>query len=130
MATETGHASDTSEDSAGEDEHALEDTAALFRALGDPARLTILDELREADGICACDFHCCGLTQPTISHHLRVLREAGLVRTEKCGLWVRYSLSPERLADLRAYVVKHLRLSEEVAAPGCDRRSSSCHSGL
>ncbi len=86
----------------------LEDAASLFRALGVPARLTILDELRQTDGICACDFHCGGLTQPTISHHLRVLRDSGLVRTEKCGLWVRYTLNQERLAELRTYLAERL----------------------
>ncbi len=86
-----------------DEEQALEDAARLFRALGDRTRLAILRQLYAQDGICACDFQCCGLTQPTISHHLKVLRDAGLVSTKKCGLWVHYSLNVERLAILRAF---------------------------
>jgi len=84
-----------------DEEQALEIAASLFRALGDRTRLAILRQLRERDGLCACDFQCCGLTQPTISHHLKVLRDAGLVRAEKCGLWVHYTLNVDRLAALR-----------------------------
>ncbi len=87
-----------------DEERALEDAARLFRALGDPARLAILRQLHERDGICACEFQCCGLTQPTMSHHLKVLRDAGLVSTRKCGLWVHYSLNLNRLATLRAFL--------------------------
>ena len=82
--------------------------AEVFHVLADPTRLAILAELRETDRVCACDFHCCGLTQPTISHHLRILRDSGLVRTEKCGLWVRYSLNTDRLAQLQSFVADHL----------------------
>ena len=111
---ETPPGGDVSGDLLGRGSPAVDDAAALFRALGDPARLTILDELRQTDGICACDFHCCGLTQPTISHHLRVLRDSGLVRTEKCGLWVRYSLNADRLAQLQHFLADHLLAAGQV----------------
>ncbi|MHB1416399.1 MAG: ArsR/SmtB family transcription factor [Chloroflexota bacterium] len=79
-----------------------EEAALLFRALGDETRLTILRQLREQGEVCACDFvACCELAQPTVSHHLKVLREAGLVVGEKRGLWVHYRLNPERMARLR-----------------------------
>ena len=85
------------------------DAAALFKALSDPARLQILDILSQRGGeVCACDFEgVVGMPnadtgtrpkQPTISHHLRVLREAGLIDGEKRGLWVYYTVCHERLA--------------------------------
>lgn len=80
----------------------LEAAAALFKALADESRLAILKQLREQGEVCACDFlACCALAQPTVSHHLKVLRRAGLVRAEKRGLWVYYTLNEEKLAALR-----------------------------
>ncbi len=69
----------------------------LFKALADPTRLEIVRLLRAQPGAtCVCDivdhFH---LAQPTISHHLRVLREAGLVEQAKIGIWSFYELGPE-----------------------------------
>lgn len=52
--------------------------------------------------MCACNFtDCCGLGQPTVSHHLRVLREAGWVTAERDGTWIRYSIRPEAVARFR-----------------------------
>src|SRR5918996_2459929 len=69
---------------------------ALLQAAADPTRLAILRQLAAADGVCACDFTaCCGVSQPTVSHHLRVLREAGWVTSERRGTWVWYYLRPE-----------------------------------
>ena len=79
----------------------MEEAALLFKALGDETRLSILRQLREQGDVCACDFACCDLAQPTISHHLKVLREAGLVVGEKRGLWVHYTLNHEKLMRLR-----------------------------
>lgn len=69
--------------------------AALFKALADPHRLTILAMLaRVDDEVCVCDFtDGLPLNQPTVSHHLRVLREAGLVTCERRGTWVYYRLA-------------------------------------
>lgn len=80
------------------------EAASLFKALGDPHRLTILAMLaREADEVCVCDFtSALPLNQPTVSHHLRVLREAGLVTSERRGTWVYYRLSPDALARIDA----------------------------
>lgn len=66
--------------------------AALFRALGDRHRLTILATLARAeDEVCVCDFtSALPLNQPTVSHHLKILREAGLVTGERRGTWVYY----------------------------------------
>ena len=87
--------------------------AALFKALANPARLQILDILSQHAGeVCACDFEgVVGLPdketgqrpkQPTISHHLRVLRKAGLIGAQKRGLWIYYFVRRERLAEVRA----------------------------
>lgn len=81
--------------------HDLEESVLLFRALADETRLAILRQLREQGEVCACDLQaCCCLAQPTVSHHLGVLRRAGLVKTSKRGLWVYYSLDEDKLAHL------------------------------
>jgi ArsR family transcriptional regulator len=76
----------------------------LLAALADPARLAIVRQLASDGSVCACDFSACdGLSQPTVSHHLRVLREAGLVHGERRGTWIWYRLDPavaERLAAI------------------------------
>jgi ArsR family transcriptional regulator, arsenate/arsenite/antimonite-responsive transcriptional repressor len=75
------------------------DDVELLRAAADPTRLTILRELAAADGVCACDFTtCCDVSQPTVSHHLKVLREAGWVRAERRGTYVYYFLQPDAVA--------------------------------
>ncbi len=80
-----------------------EEAARLFRALADESRLAILRQLRDEGEVCACDFRaCCVVAQPTVSHHLKVLREAGLVTSEKHGLEVRYRLNPHALERVRA----------------------------
>lgn len=73
------------------------DSAALFKAIADPHRLTILATLARAkDDVCVCDFtDGLPLNQPTVSHHLRILREAGLVIPERRGTWVYYRLAPD-----------------------------------
>ena len=79
--------------------------AQRFSALADPARLRILSILAAApEGeVCVCDFvGPVGKSQPTISHHLKILGEAGLVHGDRRGKWVWYSLDRERLARLRA----------------------------
>jgi ArsR family transcriptional regulator len=71
-----------------------EERAELMRALGDPTRLTMVASLWKANApICICDFTAgLELTQPTISHHMAKLREAGLVESEKRGIWIYYRL--------------------------------------
>jgi ArsR family transcriptional regulator len=76
--------------------------ARAFAALADPARLRLLSLLASEGETCACDLvEPLGRSQPTVSHHLKVLREAGLVEGEKRGTWVWYRVVPERLAELR-----------------------------
>jgi len=76
--------------------------AKAFKALGDPVRLRLLSLITSAPGeICVCDLTgAFDLTGPTISHHLRVLREAGLVDCERRGTWVYYWPRPEHLRRL------------------------------
>ena len=77
--------------------------AAVFKALSDPARVRIVNMLATADeGVCVCDLipHL-GLSQPTVSHHLRKLAEAGLVHREQRGTWAFYSLNEAALDQLQ-----------------------------
>ena len=75
----------------------------LFHALADPTRLSILRELAGGAAIGACDFtDCCQVSQPTVSHHLRILREAGLIASERRGTSIEYRLQPDAGARLRA----------------------------
>jgi ArsR family transcriptional regulator, arsenate/arsenite/antimonite-responsive transcriptional repressor len=79
-----------------------------FAALGDPARLQILSIIADAPAgeVCVCEFvEPLGKSQPTVSHHLKVLADAGLVEGERRTKWVWYRLVPERLAALRAALV-------------------------
>jgi ArsR family transcriptional regulator len=74
---------------------ALDPDIRLLQAAADPTRLAILRQLSGEDAVCACEFNaCCDVAQPTVSHHLRVLREAGWVTSERRGSWVFYRLSP------------------------------------
>ena len=78
-----------------------------FSALGDPVRLQILSMLAaEPDGeICVCNFvEPLGKSQGTVSHHLKILSEAGLVHGDRRGKWVWYSLSRDRLAALKSAI--------------------------
>ena len=79
-----------------------EELAARFKALADPTRVAIVNRLSSADEVCVCDLtDACGLSQPTISHHLRILREAGLVDFSRRGTWAYYRLVPETVGALR-----------------------------
>src|SRR5918998_910311 len=68
--------------------------AAKFKALADPARLAIVNQLAAAEECCVCQLESLGLAQPTVSHHLKILRRAGLVESERRGTWVYYRLVP------------------------------------
>jgi len=79
-----------------------EELARRFKALADPARIGILNMLSAGDEVCVCTLTDeLGLSQPTVSHHLRLLREAGLVSVEKRGTWSYYRLQEEALESLR-----------------------------
>ena len=84
------------------DEDAADGLAAGFKVIADPVRLRLLSLIAQAGEICSCDLAIpIGKSQPTISHHLSVLTDAGLVHREKRGKWAWYSVAPDRLAVLR-----------------------------
>ncbi len=79
--------------------------AQVFKALGDPVRLRLVSLIgaRQGGEVCVCDLTAAfDLTQPTISHHLKVLREAGIIDSERRGTWVYYRLVPAALARMAA----------------------------
>ena len=83
-------------------EEARHELAARFKALADPTRVAIVNCLAAADEVCVCDLNArFELSQPTISHHLRILREAGLVESSRRGTWAYYRLVPEAIESLR-----------------------------
>jgi ArsR family transcriptional regulator, arsenate/arsenite/antimonite-responsive transcriptional repressor len=80
--------------------------AAIAKALGDPIRLQLVDVLRKHAGrVCVCELTpLFDVGQPTVSHHLKVLREAGLVDSERQGLWAYYYVKPEALKELSSWL--------------------------
>jgi ArsR family transcriptional regulator, arsenate/arsenite/antimonite-responsive transcriptional repressor len=90
--------------------------AALFKALADPRRLTMLATLARAeDEVCVCDFTgALPLEQPTVSHHLKILREARLVTCERRGTWVYYRIAAD--ARDRIDTALHATIPERVPA--------------
>jgi ArsR family transcriptional regulator, arsenate/arsenite/antimonite-responsive transcriptional repressor len=78
------------------------DLARAFAALGDPVRLRLLSLVADAGEVCSCDLLApLGKAQPTVSHHTKVLADAGLVVGEKRGRWVWWRIVPERVAAVR-----------------------------
>ena len=78
--------------------------AAVMKALGDETRIRIIDMLSTGE-LCACDileeFH---ITQPTLSYHMKILVESGIVQSRKAGTWTRYSISQEVLGSLTGFL--------------------------
>ena len=93
-----------------EREHAIR-MAAVAKALGDPIRLQLVDVLRKHAGkVCVCELvPLFDVAQPTISHHLKVLREAGLVGSMRRGLWAYYYVNPEALEELETWLSSSTR---------------------
>ncbi|MBX3031817.1 MAG: helix-turn-helix transcriptional regulator [Chloroflexi bacterium] len=83
----------------------------LLQGAADPTRLAILRQLSDVGEVCACDLGHPDISQPTLSHHLRVLREAGWITGDRRGTWIWYSLRPEA-------VVRWRRLSGGIGIPG------------
>jgi ArsR family transcriptional regulator len=80
--------------------------AAVAKALGDPVRLQLIDVLRRHAGkVCVCELvPLFEIGQPTLSHHLKKLREAGIVGSERQGLWAYYSVIPDALKELSTWL--------------------------
>lgn len=96
--------------------------ALLLQGAADPTRLAILRQLAGTAGeVCACDFSaCCEVAQPTVSHHLKVLREAGWVTSERRGSWVYYRLRDDAVARFRG-------LAGELGGSGGGHEGSGVH---
>jgi ArsR family transcriptional regulator len=79
---------------------------SVAKALGDPIRMQLVDVLRRHAGkVCVCELvPLFDLSQPTVSHHLKVLREAGIVGSERRGLWAYYYVNPEALEELSTWL--------------------------
>jgi ArsR family transcriptional regulator len=80
--------------------------AQIAKALADPVRVQLVDVLRKHAGkVCVCELvPLFDLSQPTVSHHLKVLREAGVVDCERRGLWAYYYVVPDSLKELSAWL--------------------------
>jgi ArsR family transcriptional regulator, arsenate/arsenite/antimonite-responsive transcriptional repressor len=80
--------------------------AAAAKALGDPIRMQLVDVLRgHAGKVCVCELvPLFDLSQPTVSHHLKVLRDAGIVASERRGLWAYYYVNPDSLEELSRWL--------------------------
>ena len=81
-------------------------TAAVAKALGDPVRIQLVDVLRKHAGkVCVCELvPLFDVSQPTVSHHLKVLRDAGIVGSERQGLWAYYFVIPDALEELSGWL--------------------------
>ncbi|MBO0916896.1 ArsR/SmtB family transcription factor [Streptomyces laculatispora] len=91
------------------DEEQAGTLAAVFKALGDPVRLRLLSMIASRAGgeVCVCDLTpAFELSQPTISHHLKLLKQAGLIDSERRGTWVYYRLLPEMTDRLAAILTR------------------------
>ena len=88
------------------DDEQAEAAAGLFKALADPARVKVVSVLARSEApVCACDFiPPLGLTQATVSHHLKKLTDAGLLDREQRGKWAYFSLNPEAVSRLEGLV--------------------------
>ena len=94
----------------------------LLQALAHPARLAIIRELTGAGQVCACDFtSCCGVSQPTTSHHLRILKEAGVLEAERKGTSIFYRLAPAAGERLRALAGELLGMPQMIPAATLSR---------
>jgi ArsR family transcriptional regulator, arsenate/arsenite/antimonite-responsive transcriptional repressor len=85
-----------------------ERTARVAKGLGDPIRMQLVDVLRKHAGkVCVCELvPLFELSQPTVSHHLKVLREAGIVGSERRGLWAYYYVEPDALEELSQWLTR------------------------
>jgi ArsR family transcriptional regulator len=100
------------------DEEQSAELAKIFKALGDPVRLRLLSMIASRAGgeVCVCDLTpAFDVSQPTISHHLKLLRQAGLIDCERRGTWVYYRLLPEMTDKLAAVLARPTAVAESFA---------------
>ena len=95
----------------------------LLQAAADPTRLAILRQLSAEGTVCACDFGaCCDVAQPTVSHHLKVLREAGWIDGRRHGTWIWYTIRPDALARFRSIAGELVSIGGRAQAGTTPRR--------
>lgn len=83
----------------------LLDVAAIFKVLGDPTRLKIIKILSDDKERCACELlETFDITQPTLSHHMKILNNFKLVKTKKAGVWNYYTLNRKTMEELKNYI--------------------------
>jgi len=99
------------------DATAAAELALVFKALADPTRVSIVNRLASLSEACVCDLTSAfDLSQPTISHHLKLLRDAGLIESERRGTWAYYRLVPEAIERLRAAFAADSTVEHETIA--------------
>ncbi|MEU9605010.1 metalloregulator ArsR/SmtB family transcription factor [Streptomyces sp. NPDC048057] len=106
--------------------------AKVFKALGDPVRLRLLSMIASRAGgeVCVCDLTpAFELSQPTISHHLKLLREAGLIASERRGTWVYYRLLPEMTDRLAGILTRPGGEPLPTASTGCGPAGDAADAG-
>lgn len=97
----------------------------LLQALGHPTRLAIVRELTGTSEVCACDFtSCCDVGQPTVSHHLRILKEAGVILAERRGTSIFYRIVPSAAERLRSLAGELLGAPQVISVDALRRPSS------
>ncbi|MTI71127.1 MAG: winged helix-turn-helix transcriptional regulator [Firmicutes bacterium] len=103
----------------------MEDKIEIFKALSDKNRLLILDMLSCGE-LCACDIiKGLDLTQPTISHHMKILKSSGLVNGHKKGKWMIYSINEEVVDDVLNFI-KHITTYKEDCICNTVKKNSCC----
>lgn len=107
----------------------MEDKVELFKALSDHNRLLIIDMLSCGE-LCACDIYDgLNLTQPTISHHMKILQQAGLVKAQKDGKWTNYSLNQDKFNELCNFIQylsrdKEMCICKTIKRQTCDQENN------
>jgi DNA-binding transcriptional ArsR family regulator len=112
-------------DTLGPMKRTLDPDVRLLQALADPTRLSIVRQLAADSEVCACDFTaCCDVSQPTVSHHLKVLREAGIVTAERRGTWIYYRLDAA-VAERLGAIARGLVPGGLIPVSGIGRRGAT-----
>ncbi len=88
------------------DERSFDEQVSMLKALGHPVRLRMIDLIHQhGDELCVCKFeHHFDVKQPTLSHHLKILRDAGLIESRQDGHWVRHAIAPDAFARIHRWM--------------------------
>lgn len=102
------------------------DSALLFKALADETRLKIIDMLSCGE-LCACDIlKCFNITQPTLSYHMKILSECGIVNADRRGAWMHYTLNAETVKRISDYWNQLSSDKEDCICSTCSKKSNDC----